>query len=108
MRPIFMAATLSVVMLLPVAAQAFELDSPSPAGGIGAANFDIDIPGVNQPGGTVLERFADQDGKDKQGKLQVFGNDIGGTYGLPNTIPGPGNETPSWYYSTPTFRAATR
>lgn len=103
MRSIVLAAALTAATLLP--AQAFELDSPSPAGGIGSQNFDFDVDSALRPG-TVLERFADSDDKNKQGKLQVFGNDIGGTYGIPNTIPGAPYETPNWFYSSPTFRAA--
>lgn len=107
MRPILLAAAISAVIFLPASAGAFELDSESPSGGIGGANFEIDIPGVTAKSGTVLERFADRDDKNKEGKLQAFGDNLGGGYGLPNYIPGPPNETPGWYYSTPSFRAAT-
>lgn len=104
MRRILLAAALTAVTLLPAKAIAFELDSPSPVGGIGGANFDLGI-NPDAPGaGTVLERFADGDSKGKPGKLQVFGDDLP-TYGMPNYIPGPPNEAPNWVYSTPAFRA---
>jgi hypothetical protein len=107
MRPVFLAAAvLAAAALLPVQASAFELDSPNAAGGLGAQNFDIDIDGAGPQAGTVFERFADSDDKNKPGTLQVFGNDLGGTYGIPNTIPGPPNQTPTWFYSTPSFRAS--
>ena len=107
MRPVLLAAAaLTAAMLLPVQASAFELDSPNPAGGLGAQNFDFDVDGGGPRAGTVLERFADSDDKNKPGTLQVFGNDLGGIYGIPNTIPGAPTEPPTWFYSTPSFRAS--
>jgi hypothetical protein len=105
MRPIVLAAVLTAAMLLPAKAIAFELDSPSPVGGIGGANFDLGIDPSLPEAGTVLERFADGDTKGKPGKLQVFGDNLP-TYGMPNYIPGPPNEAPNWLYSTPAFRTA--
>jgi hypothetical protein len=79
------------------------MDSPDPIGA--GPSFNLNIDEMHRPG-TVLERFADSNDSSKPGALQVFGNDIGGTYGIPNTIPGPGSTAPSWFYSSPTFRAA--
>lgn len=105
MRPFLAAAALTAAFLTSFQASAFELDSPDPVGGFPGANFNLDVD--NGPkSGTVLERFADSDDKDKPGTLQVFGNDIGGTYGIPNTIPGPANTTPGWFYTSPAFRAS--
>ena len=106
MRTILVAgAALAATALLSAPAQAFEVDSPSPVGGAQTFDFNVDEHGRPQPG-TVLERFADSDDKNKPGTLQVFGNDIGGVYGIPNTIPGPANTAPAWFYSSPTFRSS--
>lgn len=105
MRALYVAGAALAATLLTAPASAFEIDSPDPVGG--APSFNLNVDEFNRPqAGTVLERFADTDEKGKPGTLQVFGNDLGGTYGIPNTIPGPGDMTPAWFYSTPTFRAA--
>ena len=106
MRSIFVAgAALAVVMLLSVPASAFEIDSPDPVGDLGST-FDFNVDHGRPKAGTVLERFADTHDGNKPGTLQVFGSNLPGTYGIPNSIPGPASSTPSWFYSTPSFRGA--
>ena len=106
MRSILVAgAALTAAMLFSAPASAFEIDSSAPVGG--GASFNLNIDEFNRPApGTVLERFADTHDKSQPGALQVFGNDIGGTYGIPNTIPGPAAQPPNWFFSSPSFRAA--
>ena len=97
-------AALAATALLSAPAQAFEVDSPDPVGG---STFNLNVDEFNRPQpGTVLERFADTHDKNQPGTLQVFGNDIGGTYGIPTTIPGPASTTPGWFYGTPAFRSS--
>jgi hypothetical protein len=106
MRSILVAgAALTAAMLFSAPASAFEIDSSAPVGG--GSSFNLNIDEFNRPApGTVLERFADTHDKSQPGALQVFGNDIGGTYGIPNTIPGPAAQPPNWFFSSPSFRAA--
>jgi hypothetical protein len=98
---LMMATTAAALMLSATGASAFEVQSEATPGSLGnPSNFDL----APEFGTSVLERFADNDDSKKQGKLQVFGTDIP-TYGIPNYIPGPPNETPYWVYTSPYFRS---
>jgi hypothetical protein len=97
-----MAIAAAALVASAAAASAFEVQSEAAAGSLGnPSNFDL----APEFGTSVLERFADNDDPKKAGKLQVFGTDIP-NYGIPNYIPGPGNETPYWVYSSPYFRSS--
>jgi hypothetical protein len=90
MRPtILIAMALGVAMLMPCAAYAFQSDSAA----------------ATNPDGTA--RFSDPDDAPAAlGGLQIFGGagtDSGQSDGIPQSLPA--SDAPSWYYSTPSFRA---
>jgi len=86
-----LAGVLAVALVAPGAASAFEMDDPAAPS---ALSLNNDTTHFSDPmEAKVLPEIS----------LEAFGGSLGNL--RPNYIPGPEQETPNWYYSTPTFRA---
>jgi len=92
MRPMMtLAGVLAVALVAPGAASAFEMEDPAAPP---AFTLNNDTTHFSDPvEGKVLPEIS----------LEAFGGSLGNM--RPNYIPGPPQETPNWYYSTPSFRA---
>jgi hypothetical protein len=89
-RMMTLAGVLAVALVAPGVASAFETDDPAPT----ALSLNSDTTHFSDPmEAKVLPEI----------NLEAFGGSIGNL--RPNYIPGPEQETPNWYYSTPSFRA---
>jgi len=86
-----MAAALAAALLAPGAALAFELNEPATSSGL---SLDTDT-----------TRFSDPEERKvlPEISLEAFGGSLGNM--RPNYIPEPPQETPNWFYSSPSFRA---
>lgn len=93
MRPLMMtmAAALAAALLAPGAASAFELNEPATSSGLSLENETTRFSDPVQA--KVLPEIS----------LEAFGGSLGNM--RPNYIPEPPQETPNWFYSSPSFRA---